>query len=330
MASKKNQEEAKQNAPQDELKAGSEKKSAKMKATKEETPREEKSEKKAEKSETKVEKKGEEKKAETKSGVKAGEEKAETAVERKPRDPQMVTVNGQKVSHAHAYQSSNNPEIWFFTARLDGQQLRPMKMKAEDLAAYQKKDISVEQLMQNYYPSKLAPKVSREQYAADHYLSDGRAIDKMTVYKENDEKKEGYGRYKLYAVVGDQRMSTTMSYADLNAFFDRTITPAKLVEKNFGEKLHLASAYQQYKLPEGAEIKNIRVAKEKNSNQWQISADMGNLGKTEKKPLSFDDGYSLFQSKTATREQLAAKYLSTEIKGLMAAPKKEQTVSMKR
>ncbi len=269
-------------------------------------------------------------KAGSKEQPKAEADKTEAKIERKPRDPQMVTVNGQKVSHAHAFQSNVNPETWYFTAKLDGVQLRPMRMHAEDLAAYQKKEISVEQLMQTYYPSKLAPKVSRDEYAAQHYLSDGRAIDKMNVYKEHDEQREGYGRYKLFAVVGDQKMSTVMSYADLNSFFDRTITPAKLVEKNFGEQLHLASHYQQFKLPEGAEIKSVRVAKEKNSDQWHISVDMGELGKTPKKPLTYNDGFSLFRAKTATREQLAAKYLTPEIKGLMAAPRQEQSVSMKR
>ena len=287
-----------------------------------------KAEKKAEETTAKTEVKTEAK-ADTKVDAKAGEGQ-EVKPERKPREPQMVTVNGQKVSHAHAFQSNNNPENWYFTAKLDGLQLRPMRMSAEDIAAYQKKEVSVEQLMQTYYPSKLAPRVSREEYAADHYLSDGRAIDKMNVYKEHDEKREGYGRYKLYAEVGDQKMSTTMSYADLNAFFDRTTTPAKLVEKNFGEQLHLKSHYEQFKLPEGAEVKAVRVAKEKNSNRWNISVDMGALGITPKKELQYNDGYALFHAKTATREQLAAKYLTPEIKGLMAAPRQEQSVSMKR
>ena len=272
---------------------------------------------------------GTEEQAGTKEQPKAETEKAENK-EKTHREPQMVTVNGQKVSHAHAFQSNINPETWYFTARLDGVQLRPMRMHAEDLAAYQKKEISVEQLMQTYYPSKLAPKVSREEYAANHYLSDGSAITKMNVYKEHDETRKDYGRYKLYAEVGDQKMSTTMTYADLNAFFDRTVTPAALVERNFGEKLHLASHYQQFKMPEGAEIKDILVAKDRKSGQWFISVDMGERGKTDKKHLSYDDGFSLFNTKTATREQLAAKYLSTEIKGLMAAPKQEQSMGMKR
>ena len=272
---------------------------------------------------------GTEVKAGTKEQPKAETEKAENK-EKTHREPQMVTVNGQKVSHAHAFQSNVNPETWYFTARIDGQQLRPMRMHAEDLAAYQKKEISVEQLMRNYYPTKLEPKVSREEYAADNKLSDGRVVDKMNVYKEHDETKKDFGRYKLYAEVGDQKMSKEMTYADLNAFFDRTTTPAKLVEKNFGGQLHLASHYQQFKLPEGADIQKILVAREKNSNQWQISVDMGELGRTEKKPLTYNDGFSLFRAKTATREQLAAKYLTSEIKGLMAAPRQEQSVSMKR
>ena len=332
MANKKNQDEARQDASQDELKAGSRKRTAKEKVPKGETQREgsvqAKSEVKGEKPEQKAEEK-KEKKAESKTEVKAADGEG-AKVEHTPREPQMVTVNGQKVSHAHAFQSNINPETWYFTAKLDGVPLRPMRMQAEDLAAYQKKEISVEQLMRTYFPSKLEPVVSREQYAADHYLSDGRAIDKMNVYKESDQNREGYGKYKLYAVVGDQKMSTIMSYADLNAFFDRTTTPAKLVEKNFGERLHLKSHYEQFKLPEGVEEKNVRVAKDKNTGQWSISVNLGERGSTVKKPISFDDGYSLFTAKTATRGQLAAKYLTPEIKGLLAAPHQEQAASIKR
>ena len=62
--------------------------------------------------------------------------KANTEKEQKTqREPQLVTVNGEKVSHAHAFQSNKNPETWYFTARLDGKQLRPMVMHAADLAA---------------------------------------------------------------------------------------------------------------------------------------------------------------------------------------------------
>jgi hypothetical protein len=238
----------------------------------------------------------------------------------------MITVNGEKVSHGHVFQSNQNPDHWYFTAKLDGVQLRPMRMSAEDLSAYQKKETSVEKLMQTYYPTKLEKKVTPEEFKADNKLSDGRVIDKMNVYKESNEQSAEFGKYKLYAVVGDQKMSTLMSFKDLNAYFDRVTTPAKLVEKNFGEKLHLASAYEQYKLPEGVDAK-VRVAKGKDG-VWKISADLGDGKVTEKKPLSFDDGYSLFTAKTATREQLAAKYLSKDITSLLSQ-KQERSVSMK-
>jgi hypothetical protein len=174
----------------------------------------------------------------------------------------------------------------------------------------------------------MEPKVSKEQYLADNKLSDGRVINKMNVYKEKDETKQDSGKYKLYAVVGGQKMSTQLSFKVLNSFFDRVTTPAQLVEKNFGEKLHLASAYAKYQLPEGAKLENIRIAKDKQTDKWTISADLGPKGKTEKKPLSYDDGYSFFTAKTATREQLAGKYLANDIKSLMA-PKQEKAVGMK-
>ena len=258
--------------------------------------------------ETKVQEKKEEGKNVDKS--------ASAKQEHQPREPQMVTVNGDKVSHAHAFQSKVNPADWFYVAQLNGKQLNPMKMDAADIAAYQKREAKVEDMMQKYYPTKLAPKVSAEEYKAANILSDGRVIDKMTVYKEKDEQRADYGKYKLYAQVGDQRMSVPMTKADQSAFFDRVTTPAALVEKNFGERLHLASAYAIYQLPANIKVEDIRVAKDNMDGKWKISAAVGENGRTDKKAISFDDGFSLFQAKTVTREQLAAKYLSDDIKVL--------------
>ena len=258
--------------------------------------------------ETKVQEKKEEGKNVDKS--------ATAKQEHQPREPQMVTVNGDKVSHAHTFQSKVNPADWFYVAQLNGKQLNPMKMDAADIAAYQKREAKVEDMMQKYYPTKLVPKVSVEEYKAANILSDGRIIDKMTVYKEKDEQRADYGKYKLYAQVGDQRMSVPMTKADQSAFFDRVTTPAALVERNFGERLHLASAYSVYQLPANIKVEDIRVAKDNMDGKWKISAAVGENGRTEKKAISFDDGFSLFQAKTVTREQLAAKYLSDDIKVL--------------
>ena len=263
-----------------------------------------------------VSEKAETKAQEKKEEGKTVEKSASAKQEHQPREPQMVTVNGDKVSHAHAFQSKVNPADWFYVAQLNGKQLNPMKMDAADIAAYQKREAKVEDMMQKYYPTKLAPKVSAEEYKAANILSDGRVIDKMTVYKEKDEQRADYGKYKLYAQVGDQRMSVPMTKADQSAFFDRVTTPAALVEKNFGERLHLASAYAIYQLPANIKVEDIRVAKDNMDGKWKISAAVGENGRTDKKAISFDDGFSLFQAKTATREQLAAKYLSDDIKML--------------
>ena len=264
-----------------------------------------------------------ENKADTKKEDKAVEKTAEQSADQKvhkPREPQMVTVNGEKVSHAHAFQSNQDPNKWYFTARLDGNQLRPQLMKPEDVAAYQKREIGVEALMQTYYPTKLAKKVSPEEYKADNKLSDGRVIEKMVVYKEHDEQRPDYGKYRLYTQVGEQKMSRTMSHEDLNAYFDRVTTPSKLVEKNFGEQLHLASFYNQFKLPEDVKVEGVRLAKSK-QGEWSVQADLGEKGLTSKHILSWNDKQALFNSKTATKEQLAARYLNNEIKDMAHSEK---------
>ena len=262
------------------------------------------------------------------------EQKAEAKQERKPREPQMVTVSGEKVTHGHAYQSKANPEEWYFTAKMDGVQLKPQRMDAADLAAYQKKEMTVPQLMERYYPTKLMPKVSEESFKMPKSIAgpEGNiSVDKFNVYKEKDEQRADYGKYKFYAQIGDSKMSAVASRQDLNAYFDRVMTPTQLVEKNFGERLHLKSAYEKYQLPEGIDPKGVRVAKDHADNKWKVSVDMGDKGRTTKHEISFDDGYSLFKAKTATREQIAAKYLNTEISGMLAAKsvKMEKSASMK-
>ena len=126
-------------------------------------------------------------------------------------------------------------------------------------------------------------------------------------------------------------MSTVPSRQDLNAYFDRVMTPGQLVEKNFGERLHLSSHYQQFRLPEGIQNDQIRIGKDRNDGKWRVHVDLGERGKTEKKEISFDDGFSHFKAKTATREQIAAKYLGEEVKNLLSAPamKMEKSASMK-
>ena len=205
---------------------------------------------------------------------------------------------------------------------------------AADLAAYQKKELTVPQLMERYYPTKLMPKVPENTYRFPRQMEGAEgsvAIEKFNVYKEKDEQRPDFGRYKFYAQVGDARMSAVASRQDLNAYFDRVMTPNQLIEKNFGERLHLKSAYEKYRLPEGVDPKGVRVAKDHADNKWKVYVDMGDKGKTARHEISFDDGYSLFKTRTATREQIAAKYLTPEINGLLSAQtaKLEKSNSMK-
>lgn len=278
----------------------------------------------------KADKPAEERKTEVKTG-----ESQEAKAERKPREPQMVTVNGDKVTHGHAYQSKTNPEDWYFTAKINDEQLKPQKMDPADLAAYQKKEMTVPQLMERYYLTKLMQRVPDVAFQVANVVPgpDQRplSVDKFNVYKEKDEQRPDFGRYKFYAEVDGQKMSTVASRQDLNAYFDRVQTPGQLVEKNFGERLHLPSHYQQFQLPEGVEASAVRIAKDRSDNKWKVSADLGEHGRTDKKEISFDDGFALFKTKTATREQIAAKYLGEDIRTMLSGPamNMERSQSMK-
>ena len=120
------------------------------------------------------------------------------AAERKPREPQMVTVNGDKVTHGHAYQSKTNPEDWYFTAKINGEQLKPQKMDPADLVAYKEKELTVPQLMERYYPTKLMPRVPDVAYQVANVLpgpEGNLTIDKFNVYKETDETRADYGKF---------------------------------------------------------------------------------------------------------------------------------------
>lgn len=254
----------------------------------------------------------------------------QSKAEKQHREPQMITVNGDKVSHAHTFRSNVNPENIFFTAKINGEDLKPQKMEAEDVKAYHDRTIGVEDLMKKYYPTKVMQKVSKEEFKAANKLSDGRTIEKFAVFKEDNEKSKDYGKYRMYALVGNQKLFKTLSHEDLNAYFDRVTTPKALVEKNFGEYLNLASAYEKYKLPEGVKLGDNAVSIRKGADgDWVISADLGEKGHTPERKITKSDLYSFFNAHTATKDQLAAKYLSNDIKDAKAEVKQSQSRGMK-
>lgn len=236
----------------------------------------------------------------------AAEEKKRVTVIRS-RAPQMVTVNGEKVSHAHAFESSANPGTWYFTARIDGMQLPPKLMRHSDIEVLREGREDIEKLMRTYYPTKLHPKIPKEEFQSDVCLSDGRRIDKFIVFKERNENREDFGRYKMYVEIGDTKMSAPLDATSLEAYFDRVTTPARLVESKLGDRLHLASAYTKFVLPEPSPLRDIRVFKDTDSI-WKIGAAVVSDTKLAV-PVSSTDLHSFFQTHTVTREQLAAKYL---------------------
>lgn len=243
--------------------------------------------------------------------------------------PQLVTENGQKVTSANMFESPKQEGKYFFYARLDGVGLHPKAVKEADVEAFMKQEISIKDMFAKYYPTKMAKQLSKEDFD-NTKLSDGRELTTFRVYKQRNEDKPHFGEYLLYAEMGDKRFhATPLTHDQLDMYFDRTQSKGQLAEKVISEQLHLKSAYEKYKLPENIPTPEIRIRKVP-EGAWLISANLGDKGQTPEKKLSNNDLYSLFKSKTATKEQLGAKYLMEDIKELSQSHLVSRTQGLKR
>lgn len=247
---------------------------------------------------------------------------------KKATAPQLITENGQKVTSANLYESPKQEGKYFFYARLDGVGLHPKAVKSQDVEAFMKQELSVKDMFEKYYPTKMAKQLSKEDFDSLR-LSDGNELTKVRVYKQLDKNKSHFGKYLLYAEMGNKRFhATPLSHDQLDAYFDRTQSKGQIAEKVIGEQLHLKSAYEKYKLPENIPVQEVRVRKVPEGD-WLISASLGDKGQTPERKVSSNDLYSLFKSKTATREQLAAKYLTEDIKDLSRSKPLERSQGLK-
>ena len=243
--------------------------------------------------------------------------------------PQLITENGQKVTSANMFESPKQEGKYLFYARLDGVGLHPKVVQEADVEAFMKQDISVKDMFAKYYPTKMAKQLSKEDFD-NPKLSDGRELTMFRVYKQCNEGKSHFGEYLLYAEMGDKRFhATPLTHDQLDMYFDRTQSKGQLAEKVIGEQLHLKSAYEKYKLPENIPTPEVRVRKVPEGS-WLISASMGDKGQTPERKLSNNDLYSLFKAKTATKEQLGAKYLMEDIKELAHRQSVSRTQGLKR
>lgn len=247
---------------------------------------------------------------------------------KKAVSPQLITENGQKVTSANLFESPKQGGKYFFYARLDGVGLHPKAVNEQDVDSFMKQEMSVKDMFSKYYPTKMAKQLDKEEFDSLK-LSDGRDLTLFRVYKQRNEAKPHFGEYLMYAEMGDKRFhATPLSHDQLDAYFDRTQSKGQLAEKVIGEQLHLKSAYEKYRLPENISVQEIRVRKIPDGD-WLISANLGDKGQTPERKVSNNDLYSLFKSKTATREQLGAKYLTEDIKELAHTKQLDRTQGLK-
>ena len=242
--------------------------------------------------------------------------------------PQLITENGQKVTSANLFESPKQEGKYFFYARLDGVGLHPKAVKEQDVDAFMKNEISVKEMFAKYYPSKMAKQLSKDEFD-NLKLSDGRELTSFRVYKQRNETKPHFGEYMLYAEMGDKRFhATSLTHDQLDMYFDRTQSKSQLAEKVIGEQLHLKTAYEKYRFPENIPVQEVRVRKGVDG-AWLISATVKDRGQTLERKMTNNDLYSLFKSKTASKEQLGAKYLTEDVKELSLTKKLERSQGLK-
>lgn len=237
------------------------------------------------------------------------DQKKEEAV-KQPREPQMVTVNGDKVTNAHVYNKKDNPDQWYFIAKINDKFLPSVAISQQEADDY-RMNKNVPEMMEKYYPTKIMQRVPDTAFTIPNVV-EGKTVEKFNVYKESVATHQDYGKYKFYAKVDGVHMNAVAKQEDLNAYFDKVKTPGQLVEKIFGEKLQLKSHYEQFKLPEGFDPKEIQTMKAKDSNKWLVYLKMGDAGNSKGKFLSYEDLMAL-KNGVANKEQIGAKYLSDEI-----------------
>lgn len=242
--------------------------------------------------------------------------------------PQLITENGQKVTSANLFESPKQEGKYFFYARLDGVGLHPKAVKEQDVDAFMKNEISVKEMFAKYYPSKMVKLLSKDDFD-NLKLSDGRELTSFRVYKQRNETKPHFGEYMLYAEMGDKRFhATPLTHDQLDMYFDRTQSKSQLAEKVIGEQLHLKTAYEKYRFPENIPVQEVRVRKGVDG-AWLISATVKDRGQTPERKMTNNDLYSLFKSKTASKEQLGAKYLTEDVKELSLTKKLERSQGLK-
>jgi DNA mismatch repair protein mutS len=117
---------------------------------------------------------------------------------KKATAPQLITENGQKVTSANLYESPKQEGKYFFYARLDGVGLHPKAVKPQDVEAFMKQELSVKDMFEKYYPTKMAKQLGKEDFDSLK-LSDGNELTKFRVYKQRNEEKSHFGEYLLYA-----------------------------------------------------------------------------------------------------------------------------------
>lgn len=232
------------------------------------------------------------------------------------RPPQMVTVNGDFITHAHPFEDRVTKGKYWFTCKVNDKPLRCKLMDEKDAWAYTNRECSAIDLVRIYYPQIVAKRLTKAEVnnLPFKFEESGIEVTGFSVGKEKNEERGNVGRYKIWATVNGEKKSVVASQEALDQFFSRTATVRDLFIKEFGSRYHLKEYFSQFQLPEKVKDAEVKITWNPQDKQHMISFNHAGVYTRDAKAISYDDFLSYKELGAATKEQLAAKYFADELK----------------
>lgn len=238
------------------------------------------------------------------------------------------TVNGDEISDPQFLKDNNNALLF---VKINGIQQAPVNCTLEEMEAYNNNKINLYELAERHFPSKLEKRLDESLFNKPSMVySNGTetgqelgTLQGFQVFCDNTYGSPTEGKIMVYANVNGQGMTEVMPEKFLEAYANRTMSPAQMIPLVFGDRIGLPEYYQQFQPLEGLEAKNIYIQQNPKTDKYEISVKFDNF-MTPPREMSYNDTNSLF-SHAASSSQLASKYFGTDYADLQ---KKDRSMDM--
>lgn len=257
------------------------------------------------------------------------------------KETPKIEIGPKTRIEAEVVQNQHAKGVYDIRITIDGEKLPGHHLSKEDRDAVKEGKAPLRDLVNKYFQEELGgqqvkfvhhPKLT-EDVLNDKSLKIGGEYEKANFYVNKETNKtELYARVENWNYKGKE-----VSKGDVERAKDQSLSMAYLVNKYYGEEIQAKrgerkdfarqNEWTKHELPKEFDGK-VNLWKRKDG-EYAVTAYDKDKNKIGTHKLDAHERYSFFHDKTATKEQIAAKNLSNEIKAHYA-PKNEESQSMKR